>query len=205
MLTGIEHIFCINLDRRPDRWYVISNAIKRAGLTVERVSAIDCNLHNISGEKACFLSHKKVLEKAVEMNLNTFLVLEDDAVFCRNFVETFNTTIKLLPRDWELFYLGGNLACAKEKNIGATLVKDNLYSHKYIRGSQAVVFNLESCKKILENLIEDVDIDLNYKDICKNESYISHPPICWQQPGFSDIVNEFFDYGKNPGFEILVK
>ena len=184
---------------------MISNAIKRAGLTVERVSAIDCNLHNISGEKACFLSHKKVLEKAVEMNLNTFLVLEDDAVFCRNFVETFNTTIKLLPRDWELFYLGGNLACAKEKNIGATLVKDNLYSHKYIRGSQAVVFNLESCKKILENLIEDVDIDLNYKDICKNESYISHPPICWQQPGFSDIVNEFFDYGKNPGFEVLVK
>ena len=38
-----DKIICINLDRRPDRWREAQEQFKKAGITVERFSAVDGN------------------------------------------------------------------------------------------------------------------------------------------------------------------
>ena len=93
-------VFVINLDRRPDRWRMISDSLGRIGVSAQRISAIDAesmtdqdkSMH--LGEKACVLSHCKALHAFLATDHPAALILEDDVELASD------VTALLGGKDW---------------------------------------------------------------------------------------------------------
>ena len=97
MLDWITKIYVINLERDKVRWEKCRSQLENYGIRHERFDAI--NGKNIppeledwvdpfcktilcsKGMQGCGLSHLKILNQMVEMNLDTVLVLEDDFIW----------------------------------------------------------------------------------------------------------------------------
>lgn len=79
--------FAINLDRRPDRWRLLSENLKQIGLFATRIQAVDkailTNDPRIdlmgAGHAACLQSHLKALTAFLITDAPAALILEDDA------------------------------------------------------------------------------------------------------------------------------
>ena len=79
-------VFIINLDRRPDRWKVMSAQLDRLGIEALRIAAID--KENLAGDPAllrlgaghvaCARSHYKAMQALVDCGAPAALILEDD-------------------------------------------------------------------------------------------------------------------------------
>ena len=74
-----DKIYCINLDRRPDRWQECLIEFDRLKLTnfINRFSGIDM----AHGGMGCYASHIAVMEEAIKNNYEHVLILEDDVKF----------------------------------------------------------------------------------------------------------------------------
>lgn len=87
--------YCINLDRRPDRWAHMTEQLRAAGLVAERVPAVDASQGDIAAEAArcgpgkngrkisagayaCFQSHRAIWRRLVDSGDSFALVVEDD-------------------------------------------------------------------------------------------------------------------------------
>lgn len=86
--------YCINLDRRPDRWANVQNEWKLFSDHPEnliRVSGVD------TGSRAgCGMSHQLVVDQALRKKLPWVVVLEDDIHFKPNVREIWRTGIRAL-------------------------------------------------------------------------------------------------------------
>lgn len=112
-----ERCFCINLRRRPKkRQRFLEDFPDRAWpfRQVEMVDAIDGNLvepphwwHPEEGAWGCYRSHLRLIEQCLNDDVDSVLLLEDDAVFPDNFTQRATAFINALPRDWGMIYLGG--------------------------------------------------------------------------------------------------
>jgi len=126
-----KHYYCINLDRREDRWKEFQNR-KPKSIFVERFSAIDgknllkYNLDEIekrvplkengsrfgNGVVGCFLSHYR-LWKSIASNdkikeNDIIVIFEDDCHFVENWEEQFQSRItEIKDHDWDFCYIGG--------------------------------------------------------------------------------------------------
>jgi GR25 family glycosyltransferase involved in LPS biosynthesis len=127
---GIDTTWVINLDRRKDRMdkFLTNNAFlaekmlrfpavdgKKMQLT-PKIARMFASAHNISWRKGvmgCALSHMALWSKLVKerKEINTYFILEDDAVINSEFVPLFNHLNETngLPADWDVIYLGGVL------------------------------------------------------------------------------------------------
>lgn len=112
----LDRCVCINLDRRPERWEAFLGRfpVDWPWTRPERWSAIDGKACDIpqwhlgpAGAWGCLRSHLAVWRWQVANGFESVLVLEDDAVFSRNAVETIRETMSLLPADWDQVYFGG--------------------------------------------------------------------------------------------------
>lgn len=121
---------------------------------------------NLKGSYGCYSSHVAILHNMLDYNLNNVIVFEDDAIFCKDFVEKLNTCVNLLPDDWDQFYIGGqhlksptkiNEYISKASNINRT--------HGYI------IKNSESAK-ILLSYLEDKEFWIN--NFTKNKYHIDY-------------------------------
>ena len=152
-------VIVLNLDRRPDRWQVMSASLARAGITAERFSAVDgtnpkvakeyeryaakplvavsaeipaikysadlymnyasqaarvAHLEGKSGKKAIqsagawgyLRSYEAILERSLEEQDETLLVLDDDVRFHKDFAALFDLAVEQLPADWLIVQLG---------------------------------------------------------------------------------------------------
>lgn len=111
-----ERVYCINLDRRPDRW-------KRFAENVPddwpfpapvRVPAIDGKRVKHPGywrpgpgAWGCFRSHLRTIEQCLNEGVRSVLLLEDDALFPPDFTTRVLAWLKHVPADWQMLYLGG--------------------------------------------------------------------------------------------------
>jgi glycosyl transferase, family 25 len=59
-----------------------------------------------TGEIACSLSHCNIYEAIIKNNWERVLILEDDVVPDISNLTSISASLKELPADWELFYLG---------------------------------------------------------------------------------------------------
>lgn len=110
-----DQIYCINLDRRKDKWERVKKRFNDLNILVNRFSAIDGlnlsvserNQYKIinSGAIGCILSHYAVIKHAKQFNYQKILILEDDVLFIENFHQKFNEFIKNF-NNWNLLYLG---------------------------------------------------------------------------------------------------
>ena len=109
-----DHIFCVNLDRRPDKWELCLKEFAKWDLNVERFSAIDGTLHwKIEhkvppGSIGNCLSKIKIIELSKERKYKSVLILEDDVEFQDDFRHKFLKWSNEVPKDWDMLWIGGN-------------------------------------------------------------------------------------------------
>lgn len=203
-----DYIYCINLNRRTDRWQAVQKELSKHGIKATRFEALDGyelsfkHIPTVSMEKKKFyfpgddqintreagliFSHKMILLDAIAHGYNNILILEDDIVFKDNFAQMFDTAVKELPSDWDMFYLGGMNWFGNDKPYS-----DNLRIANKTLGTYAVGINHTVFEKLLDlsNLKEHIDI--TYAKLLRDmNSYIANPHLVGQTIGYSDIKSE---------------
>ncbi len=118
-------VFFINRTADSDRRRLIEVEIERAGLTGERVSAVEgltvpdsLRAHFFEadrstsplmpGEVGCYASHLSIYQLMVARRLPYALVLEDDAILAPNLLGALRDLFDLLPPEWDVVHLSGD-------------------------------------------------------------------------------------------------
>ena len=117
MLTDVfERVYVINLPRRKERLESFFQKIPADWpfRFPEQYVAIDGGLvpspawwDGGGGAWGCYKAHLRILEDCLSNEINSVLILEDDAVVVEGFAEKVQEFWKHLPEDWEMVYLGG--------------------------------------------------------------------------------------------------
>lgn len=192
----VDKIYCINLDKRTDRWERCENIFKLNNIEVERFSAIDgskLDLKNkklLPGEVGIIRSNLEIVKKAKENNYKNVLIFEDDVELCEDFNNHFENFIKQIPNDWSFIYFGGN-------HVGGYLpVTENVARIVYSFAIHAIIINQNIYDQIIEILTKEVDqVDVTYAKLQRIfPSYVFRPHLAWQRKDFSDIQGGVVDY-----------
>lgn len=190
-----DQAFCINLDKRQDRWRESKKQFSKIGLEVERVSAIDGfnePPENIRpGEVGCLKSHLKVFQIAKKRNLKSFLMLEDDVEFIDSFHKKFNI-IESQIKDYEMLYFGSNPHSGQRHEVSP-----NLNRIMYTYAAHCIIFKEPCFDDIINELsgpmLSPVDVVYGRQQII-HTAYSIKPALAWQRKDFSDINQEIVDY-----------
>lgn len=196
-----DKTYCINLDRRTDRWSDVLNEFKKFNINkVERVSAIDGktikvkNTNINKSEIALILTNIQIIEKAKKQNLKSILILEDDVEFT-NEISNISKYFEFLPNNWDMIYLGGNhnefIEWAKP-----TIINEKVLKLKHTFCTHCVGIKNTAYDIILDNLKHLLkQLDVVYCDLQKILNvYSFYPMIASQKIGFSDIQEMDVDY-----------
>jgi hypothetical protein len=194
-----DHIYCINLDRREDRFKESLDEFSKNGIeNVERFSATDGILiprdgysdSMKAGDIGSLLTHKRLFNDAISNGYENFLLVEDDVQFSENFSEKFSEVINDLPDNWQIFYLGGN------NNLGTPMpITERLAIANRTLATHSISFKKEVYEDILNLLNSNEPNDVTYSNnLYKFNSFICYPPLSWQRPGWSDVENNYTDH-----------
>lgn len=63
-------------------------------------------LHWSLGGLGCGLGHRMMIKSIIDSNLSKVLLLEDDIILVDNAIDYFNESVKFIPPNWDLLYLG---------------------------------------------------------------------------------------------------
>jgi len=192
-----DKIYCINLDRRKDRWDETVNELNKWGLLnqVERYSAIDGNtikdnkFRINNGELGLLNTHLDIIKDAKTKNYKSILLLEDDIEFTKEILNLDNY-FDVLPKDWDILWFGGN----HNKHMGnkLNLINDKIIKCNMTYSTHSIAFNNSSFDVIL-NLLKNRQkpVDVYYSDLQKIKNcYSFNPSIALQRPSYSDIQNK---------------
>ncbi|AXQ99893.1 glycosyltransferase family 25 protein [Pseudoalteromonas piscicida] len=186
------NIFLINLDSCTDRLVESTFQFDKFSLPFERVSAIKgaelstdvlgmsyCKLKNAKqyfrpltlGEIGCYLSHIKVLNKIVELELPYAFIFEDDFQLHYDLAQ-IDQLVAVLPFDWDMIKL-----FQSEKNKRTPIASFPLnkslslfVQNKVPAGTVAQLVSLEGAKKILSKSIPfGRPIDIDYQHFWEKE------------------------------------
>ena len=145
------------------------------------------------GEVGCTLSHYHVYQKAKEMKHDITLVLEDDADFSNDFLESLSISINELKKcDWDMCYLG-------RKKINSSEVDDYIDNSDYIvypgysYWTIGYLINNEFCDRIFKsNLLQKIiPIDEYLPLIGRTSELLNY------NNEFNDTIIDIKSYHKN--------
>ena len=191
-----DKIYCINLDRRKDRWResLVEFELHDLSDYIHRFPAIDGNTLNNThfinnGELGLIMTHEKILREAIEHNYSSILILEDDIVFSKT-LQSIDLYFEALPRDWEMLWLGANhnIHCG---NVIRMLNNRIIKCHQAF-STHAIAFNNLIYKKALKCISnKEKALDVYYSDMQNTQNcYAFHPSMALQRPSYSDIQNK---------------
>jgi len=190
-----DHIYCINLDKRTDRWEECQQQFKKHNLLVERFSAIDGSKINnptklMPGEYGILSTHIELIKDAKKKGYKNILILEDDVEFIDNLNDMFNLMKEQIPNDWVMLYLSGN-------HVGGCLqISENMFKifHSYAIHSFAIKSELFDL--IINGLPKyKKAVDIFYAELQSLfPSYVIRPHLAWQRESFSDIQGGIMNY-----------
>ncbi|XP_067613087.1 glycosyltransferase 25 family member [Eurosta solidaginis] len=169
----LDHIYMINLERRPERRTKMEKLFHEIGLDVEYFPAVDGKNLNTEvlqqlgvkflpgyedpyhgrqmtmGEVGCFLSHYRIWEKIVERQQNEVLVLEDDVRFQPYFKDS---AIRVLSQirsvvEYDLLYFGRKRL--KEEKEPWVQGAENLVHAGYSYWTLGYVITLQGARKLI--------------------------------------------------------
>lgn len=118
-------VFVISLDHRTDRRETLQKTFSELGLVdperVEWVRAVDGRLcpppeYFLAGGGAwgCYQTHLRIVQEAAMDGLESYLVIEDDAIFSPHTGFLLSRFMEQLPGDWQQIFLGGQHHVAPE-------------------------------------------------------------------------------------------
>ena len=187
------HKFCINLDRRADRWERMQTELARHGIDdVRRFSARDGNAlilpshwKHTAGAYGCLLSHLAVVQEANKLGHESVLIFEDDAVLDPEFQTKFASFVAELPADWDMLYFGA-LHKDQPARISEHLSRITKANSTYAYALKRTVF--------------EAFVELNERagDVLDNNAYVLQerfncycfmPNLAWVQAEYSDVQN----------------
>ena len=201
----LDTIYCINLNRREDRWEQFKTLWDPLDLKIEKFSAVDA--HNISFEEgsyrnddefhsksslACALSHIQVLERAIYSGHKEILVLEDDAHPCQQFKERFDVCYNQLPEDYNFCYLGGS------NKYPPVRITENVGRAVHTKSTVAYLIKTEFAKPLVQTIKDNLlkhAVDEIYKEL--QEHLVLHiftPRLIHQFESYSDILERDIYY-----------
>jgi GR25 family glycosyltransferase involved in LPS biosynthesis len=182
-----DKIYCLNLDRRVDRWVKCKYQFKKYNIKVQRWSAVEGDnipdeyFKNIVGKVitertasnlgilenkwalACLMSHSCIIKDAKIRGYKRILIFEDDIEIQENFMEEMKNVLKI---NWKIIYPGYT---QKSNQIH---IKNGFFKSKKTLGTFAYgldvsifdeiidLINSES-KKSIDNLLSDIQ-EKNY-------------------------------------------
>jgi len=191
-----KEIYCINLDRRVDRWELVQKEFESVGVMerVQRVSGVD----HPDGRIGLIKSFLKIFKDVKERGVENVLIFEDDVTFMNNPIENLQKAIEQVGNiNWSLFYLGAN---THEK---CNIFRPNLILLRNAFSAHAVAYSNKTYNQIINkfentNEIKSID-DINDVFFCKEiqnkrTCFLVNPIIATQRPSFSDLEKKFVDY-----------
>lgn len=203
--------YCINLEKRQDRWQQCLANYALVGLQADDVQRWSACLDQDFGALGCAKSHMAVLAHFLAYRSEPYcLVLEDDFDFLcewQAFVHRFNN-LQNGGLDWDALLLAGTstVAYAEAPAGVARLVESQsasgyLLQRRYVPAvlhsfAQSVVM-LEKFReyKPRENWTIRFAIDQAWKTLQRSDRwYICSPAIGHQRASFSDIEQKDVDY-----------
>jgi glycosyl transferase family 25 len=197
-----DKTYCVNLNRRPDRWEKVKQEFNRIGVSgIERYEAIDgkdydwtnikYNPSLLVGELGLIETHINLIKDAIKNNYSSILIFEDDVYFTDE-INKIEEYMSQLPDNWDMLYLGGNhiygppppkvndkiLKLVKTYTTHAIAIKSNLF--------ETIIAMTEGRKK---------QIDVYYADLqTVYNVYGFTPNMALQTEDFSDIQNRHVNY-----------
>ena len=199
-----DQVYCINLDRRGDRWARAQERFDRAGIAVKRVSAVDGamiptdelpsrnDLRGIESSQSIraicggWLSHRSVYFDARIHCYRRILVFEDDVVLSEDINDQFREYLSQVPEDWRLLYFGGNhVAPVSPINRNIVRMKMSFALHAYAVHHRLLPVLLRTMTSDIKQIptVVDVYLGMLHKMF---PSYCFSPSSAWQEDGFSD-------------------
>lgn len=205
IIDVFDAIYCINLDKRPDRWKEALEEFESRGIKgVERVSAIDgknldITKYNYSkkvtpSELGLILTNINIIKQAKHDGLQRILITEDDVVFTDQ-IANFQSLYRQVPDDWDMLYFGGNHNKHKgwkpPVEISTGVVKLHLTYTTHCIGIHEKMFDT-----ILGSLNDaQTALDVTYTKLQQtNNVYCFYPGLATQRVSYSDIREEMRDY-----------
>jgi GR25 family glycosyltransferase involved in LPS biosynthesis len=197
-----DKTFCINLERRSDRWEECFTEFNKYELTnIDRFIAVDGKeLPQVTSgfvtpsRLALVLTNIKILEEAIENNYNSILILEDDVEF-NDQVLNMDEYFKVLPKNWDMLYFGGN----HNTHMGINppiIINEKVSKLHSTYSTHCVAINKSAFVKIYDRLKKcDNALDVIYVELQNTLNvYSFYPMIATQRVSFSDIENRVTDY-----------
>ena len=186
----VDRWYLLNLKRRPDRLEAATRQLDREGIEFVRMEAVDGRLLPLpkdetkgSGAYGCRLGHLRILEQAIQDNLNVVGVFEDDIVLVEGFGEKLQGALQAVPGDWEMLYCGTqHRKPYKPAGPGIVRCVDCHRTHSYIVRGAAI----RKLYGIWSNEHGHIDHILG-KHFATLKAYAVEPQIAGQGESKSDI------------------
>jgi GR25 family glycosyltransferase involved in LPS biosynthesis len=199
--------YCINLDRRLDRWIETSSIFEKHGIICERISAKDGREIPLPPpfqfELGGSISHLNVIKKAKELNLKNVLIFEDDVDVIEDLQIEFSKKILEIPEDWDMIYFGGN------HSAPLIQITENVFKMNWTYALQMYAVNSKFFDKLISFLEDKIEKSLR-REISLTPSvaadyfmaqlqseyncYVIRPHFSWQRENYSDIQQKVLNY-----------
>ena len=195
MFEFIEKVVYINLEHRTDRRAQIEHVL--SNIPQEKIVRFNAIKHNHGGIGAS-MSHKAVMELAIEHKWKNVLVLEDDSVWSSNSDNSYELLLNLIKNPYDVIMLGAthakytpNFKVLSAQSGNAYLVQEHYYP-----------VLLEKFKEGLHNFLTTGNygafaLDQYWKRLQATDNwYCVIPSLMIQRPSYSDIEKRVTDYSK---------
>ena len=208
-----DKIYCINLDKRTDRWEEFQRDVLE-GLELdkdkfERISAIDTTLLDFkaSGAIGCSLSHLKAWKDMIDNGYKSALVFEDDFQPVVG-VDFFNDRVSNLYNIHPEFSVcclgwnGGGLSVFLDRGSGFNFANDIHTTSCYIITLEYAKLMYDSVAFGVINMLHDYNrhssgknaIDQVWAKFQNHKWLVSSDRIGIQREGYSDIMENNVNY-----------
>ena len=188
---AFSHKFCINLDRRPERWEQMRAKFASCGIEgVRRFAAIDgqqidapANWSDSPGAYGCLRSHLEIIEEARRLGVKSVLIFEDDAALDPHIQQKFKAYFQQVPSDWDMLHFGANHMAAPLP-VSENVVRITSANSTFAYALNHTVFDsfIELNRKAL------TAVDLNNRTLQTDHAcYCFTPHLAWVEDVSSDV------------------
>ena len=199
-LNDITYAFYINLEHRTDRKEHVIQELTKIGITANRFNAIKMD----NGAIGCSMSHLKILQNALQNNLDHVLIVEDDITFLNPelFKSQINKFFENHNNNWDVILFAGNNIPPYE-NIDDTCIKVSRCQTTtgYLVNGHYIKVLLQNVKMGLTHLLNKPNeknkfaIDMFWFVLQRSSNwYLITPLTVVQREDYSDIEKKLTNY-----------
>lgn len=200
---GLDKVYLINLNRRPDRLEAAMEQVSTVGLEgVERFEATDGTVNGFPvgenfltpGMVGCYHSHRRILEDAYQQGYEKILVLEDDLQFVPGFNDLFNIVWEKRPPCIDWVWLGWFSRESEGRELVDKRHNEFWFVPEHIWGTQAYLIltrkGIEGARKALLKPKYQVDVQYCLELPKVSIDYWCPDPSLVAQAGFSTDIQQ---------------